>query len=140
MTAAINHALEDAIRRAYALGRVDQSIGWAAEELRRMVAADHGITPGEVLRLYGAPASRWSNIPDWDYALWWVADVWCEVQRGLQGRPARQPQVSPYSGLNTLIRKAYEAGWNAGERVTRERVLSVFDADDPAREAAATPR
>ena len=93
------HAIEMAIRRAYHLGRIDQSLEVAADELRRMVEADPGITPGEVLRLYGAPAGRWSNIPDWDRALWWVADVWCEVYRGLQGRPTRQLPASPCAVL-----------------------------------------
>lgn len=96
MTAAINPALEAAIRRAYTLGRVDQSIEVAADELRRMVAADPGITPGRVLCLCGAPDGRWV---DWDHVLWQVADIWCELQRGLQGRPTREVPASPYSVL-----------------------------------------
>jgi hypothetical protein len=104
MTTAVNHRmLEAAIDRAFALGRVDQSIQVAADELRRMVAADPRITPWRVLQLYRAPAGRWSNVPDWDHALWWVADVWCELYRRLQGRAARQPPASPYSVLRYAI-------------------------------------
>ncbi len=99
MTAAINHALEAAIRRAYALGRVDQSIRFAAEEMERLVEADPDVTPWCIMMMYGVPASRWSNIPDWDHALSALADVWCELYRGLQGHPARQPPTSPYSVL-----------------------------------------
>jgi hypothetical protein len=107
----IAHALEMAIRRAYALGRVDESIGWAAEELRRMVEADPGITPEEVVRLYGEqlPPRRWSNIYDWDRALWCVAEVWCVVYRRLQGRPARKLPASPYSVLHPDEAAAWEA-------------------------------
>ncbi len=93
-------ALEDAIRRAYALGRVDQSIGFAAEELERVVEAEPDVTPGEILRRHDARPSPWSNLPDWDEALWCVADVWCDLQRGLHVLPARQPPASsPYSVL-----------------------------------------
>jgi hypothetical protein len=134
----INHALKDAIRRAYAIGRVDQAIGVAATELLRMVEADPGITPEEALRRHSVPASRWSNIPDWDRALWALADVWCELHRGLQGHPERQLPASPYAVLSH-IRAAYEAGREAGERAVMESVLSVLDAE-PAREAATTPR
>ena len=115
MTSAINHALEAAIRRAYELGRVDQSIGWAADELRRMVEADPSVTPERVLRLYGLPESVWitprhilrryngSIVPGWDEALWALADIWCEVNRALQGRPERQLPASPYSVLHYAI-------------------------------------
>ena len=99
MTSAINHALEAAIRRAYELGRIDQSIEWAAEELRRVVMAEPDITPLQVVRRYNARPGPWSNVPDWEEALWRVADVWC----GLQGRPARQPPASPYSVLRYAI-------------------------------------
>ncbi len=113
MTDAINHALEAAIRRAYAIGRVDQAIGYAAAELRRMVAADPTITPGLLLQLYGL-VSRWSNVPDWDEALWRIADLWCEVYHGLQRRrPPRLQPDSPYSVITYAL---------------------------PVREAAATPR
>jgi hypothetical protein len=105
MTAAYNrpfccsrHALEAAIHRAYAIGRVDQALGVAAEELRRMVAAQPGLTPWRVLQLYGEPAVGWF-IPDWDHALWRLADVWCDLHRGLQGRPARQSAASPYTRI-----------------------------------------
>jgi hypothetical protein len=97
MIAALNHALEEAIRRAYELGRVDQSIGWAAEELQRMVAANPGITSWCIMQLYGVPASRWSNIPDWDHALWALANVWCDLHRRLHGHPERELPSSPYS-------------------------------------------
>jgi hypothetical protein len=99
MTSAINHALEAAIRRAYELGRIDQSIEWAAEELRRVVMAEPDITPLQVVRRYNARPGPWSNVPDWDEALWRIADVWCELHRGLQGRPARRLPASPYSVL-----------------------------------------
>ncbi len=113
MIAPINRALQEAIRRAYALGRVDQSIGIAAKEMERIVAADPSITPGLLLQLYGL-VSRWSNVPDWDEALWRIADLWCEVYHGLQRRrPPRQLPASAYSVLHYAI---------------------------PAREAAATPR
>ena len=136
MTAAVNRALEDAIRRAYALGRVDQSIDVAAEQLRAMVKADPRIAPRDVLRLCGAPAgSRYAWDYDWDHVLWTVADLWCELQRELLGRPTRTLPASPYSPLHTIIRSAYEAGWKAGEAGVRGRVLSVFD-DDPAAEVA----
>ncbi len=101
MTAAINHALDAAIQRAYALGRVDEAIGVAAEELRRIVAAEPGITPGEVLRRYGEPAGKWI-VPDWDHALWTLANIWCELYRALEGHPVRQPPVSPYSPYSVL--------------------------------------
>ncbi len=98
MTGALNHAIEAAIRRAYALGRVDEAIERAAEELERMVAAEPDITPGEVLRRYGEDAGKWI-MPDWDHALWTLADVWCELQRELRGQPARRLPTSPYSVL-----------------------------------------
>ncbi len=113
MTADINRAIEDAIHRAFALGRVDVSIDVAAKELRRMVAASPDITPTQILRLCGVPALPWISWDyDWDHALWTVADVWCDLQRELLGRPARQAPASPYSILHYAI---------------------------PAREAAATP-
>ncbi len=96
MSVAINHALEAAIQRAYALGRVDQSIGVAAAELRRMAEADPEITPRQVLRRCEVPPSRWL-ILDWDHVLWAIADRWCELHRELQGHPARQLPASPYS-------------------------------------------
>ena len=110
---AINHALEAAIHRAVAIGRVDVSIQVAAEQLRAMVRAEPNITPGEVLRRCGlsAVSAGWrSNDSDWDTALWTVADIWCDLQRELIGHPARQAPASPYSILH------------------------------PAREVAATPR
>ena len=110
MTAGINPALEAAIRRTVALGRVDVSIQVAAEQLRAMVRAEPNITPGKVLRRCGVPASQWSNNSDWDAALWTVADIWCDLQRELMGHPVRQAPASPYSTL------------------------------DPVREVAATPR
>ena len=104
MTASLNRYLEDAIRRAYALGRVDQSIEVAAEQLRAMVRADPRIAPRQVLRLCGAPAgSRYAWDYDWDDALWAVADVWCELYRGLQGRAARPRPASPYSVLQHAL-------------------------------------
>jgi hypothetical protein len=89
------HAIEAAIGHAYAIGRVDQSIQVAGEELLRMVAAQPGITPEAILWLCGEEANR----PDWDEVLWRLADVWCELQRGLQGRGARQLPPSPHSGI-----------------------------------------
>ncbi len=104
MTAPLNYALEDAIRRACALGRVDQSIGFAAAELRRMVAAEPHITPGYILWLYGEPASaRRRYFADWDYVLWRVADLWRDVYRGLQRRPARQLPAFPYSVITYAL-------------------------------------
>ncbi len=103
MSVAINHALEAAIRRAYEIGRVDKALGVAAEELQRIVAADPAITPWRVLWLHGVPASRWSNVPDWDHALWALADVWRELYRGLQGHPTRQPPASPYSLIHYAV-------------------------------------
>jgi hypothetical protein len=95
-----NRALEAAIRRAYELGRVDESIGVAAEELRRIVAANPKITTGDALRMCGATVrSRHAWNYDWDQTLWTVADVWCDLQRELHGRPARQAPASPYAPL-----------------------------------------
>ncbi len=100
MSATLNHAIEAAIRRAYALGRVDQSIGWAAEELRRMAAADPDLIPEQVMQLYGLEPRRRFRLPDWDEALWALADLWCELQRGVHATPVRQPPASsPYSVL-----------------------------------------
>ncbi len=93
---ASRRALEAAVQRAYSLGRVDASIGIAAEELRRMVAAEPRVTPMEILRRYGKSADI-GSLPDWDHTLWWVADTWCELYRCLHALPARHPPPSPYS-------------------------------------------
>jgi hypothetical protein len=99
VTGFINPALEAAVRRAYALGRVDQSIDIAAAQLREMVRP--GITPASVRQACGLPTTEW---PDWDQVLWEVADIWCELYRGLHARPERQPPASsPYSVLRYAI-------------------------------------
>jgi hypothetical protein len=98
VTGFINHALEAAVRRAYALGRVDQSIERAAEQLREMVRP--GITPAYVRQVCGLPATEWA---DWDQVLWEVADIWCDLYRGLHARPKHQPPASPYSVLRYAV-------------------------------------
>ena len=103
MTADVNRELEAAIRRAFSLGRVDCSIQVAADQLFAMASAMPDLIPETVLRLYDLEPSRRFRLPDWDEALWAVADRWCEIYRGLHGRPERQPPASPYSILEYEI-------------------------------------
>ena len=114
---AINHALEAAIHRAVAIGRVDVSIQVAAEQLRAMVRAEPNITPGEVLRRCDVSAGWRSNDSDWDTALWTVADIWCDLQRELMGHPARQAPASPYS----ILRPGSGGGRNPKMRLPARR-------------------
>lgn len=100
--AVINHALRTAIRaaisRAAALGRVDLSIQFAADQLLMMAEIHPDLTPDKALQYCGLLSRRrWSNIIDWDEVLWKMADLWCELYRGLHSGQHSEPIAWPAS-------------------------------------------